>query len=440
MSFLHQKSCECVKTELDLFSLPPTQTSIESGKWVQYKPISTLTDDAPIEFVVPGNGDEYTDLSQKMIQLTASIVKSNGTAVTTDEEAKTVGPVNNWLHSLFSQVDMFMNQKLVTPQNNTYAYRAYVETLMNYGYDARKSHLTCSLWYTDDGIDMNDCAEENEGLKARRELTNKSREIDMLGHLHVDICNQNKFMLNGVELRFKFIRSKDAFSIMASAGEFKVHIVDISLWIRRCKISPTALLAHSKTLQTGTAKYPITRVELKTFTLPSGIRNKTLDNMFLGQVPKRIIVGMVTNAAYNGDFKKNPYNFEHFKTNFFCLYVDGEQVPSKPLQPHFEKSKDKYVMAYHSMFSGSGVHFSDAGTVISREDFGQGYCLMAFDLTPDLSASDTTHWNLVRNGSVRMELGFDDALPETVNCLVYAEFDNVIEIDRQRNVIVDFGG
>lgn len=121
MSFLHQKSCECVKTELDLFSLPPTQTSIESGKWVQYKPISTLTDDAPIEFVVPGNGDEYTDLSQTMIQLTASIVKSNGTAVTTDEEAKTVGPVNNWLHSLFSQVDMFMNQKLVTPQNNTYA-------------------------------------------------------------------------------------------------------------------------------------------------------------------------------------------------------------------------------------------------------------------------------------------------------------------------------
>src|SRR5204862_4300142 len=210
--------------------------------------------------------------------------------------------------------------------------------------------------------------------------------------------------------------------------------------VRRCKVSPTVLLAHNRALQTATAKYPITRVEVKTFTLPAGIRNKTLDNVFLGQVPKRIIVGMVTNAAYNGDFKKNPYNFQHFKTNFFSLYVDGEQVPSKPLQPHYEAGKGKYVMAYHSLFSGSGIQFSNSGLLINRDDYDDGYCLMAFDLTPDLSASDTTHWNLVRNGSVRMELGFDDALDETVNCLVYAEFDNVIEIDRHRNVNVDFGG
>lgn len=271
-------------------------------------------------------------------------------------------------------------------------------------------------------------------------MTNKSREIDMVGHLHVDMCNQNKFLLNGVELRFKLIRSKDSFSIMSHTLEYKVHIVDANLWIRRCKVSPTVLLAHSKTLQTGTAKYPITRVELKTFTLASGIRNKTLDNVFLGQVPKRVIVGLVTNAAYNGDFKKNPFNFQNFKTNYFSLYVDGEQVPSKPLQPHYEDGKGKYVMAYHSLFSGSGIHFSDAGNLINRDDYDDGYCLMAFDLTPDLSASDTTHWNLVRNGSVRMEIGFDTALTETVNCLVYAEFDNVIEIDRHRNVNVDFGG
>lgn len=389
---------------------------------------------------MPGNGDEYTDLSQTMIQVTASIVKSTGAAVNDDAEADGIGPINNWLQSLFSQVDMSMNQKLITPQNNTYAYRSYIETVLNYGYDARKSHLSCGLWSGDDAGHMDNCLDENDGLKARRKMTNKSREIDLLGHLHLDMCNQNKFLLNGVELRFKFIRTKDTFSIMANAGVFKVHLTEANLWVRRCKVSPTVLLAHNRALQTATAKYPITRVEVKTFTLPAGIRNKTLDNVFLGQVPKRIIIGMVTNAAYNGDFKKNPYNFQHFKTNFFSLYVDGEQVPSKPLQPHYEADKGKYVMAYHSLFSGSGIQFSNSGLLINRDDYDDGYCLMAFDLTPDLSASDTTHWNLVRNGSVRMELGFDEALTETVNCLVYAEFDNVIEIDRHRNVNVDFGG
>jgi hypothetical protein len=369
MSFLHQKSCECVKTELDLFSLPPTQTSIETGKWIQYKPISTLTDDSPIEFVVPGNGDEYVDLSNTMIQVTASIIKSTGAKITVEAESKTIGPVNNWLDSLFSQVDMSMNQKLVTPQNNTYAYRAYIETLLNYGYDARNSQLTCGLWSTDESGDMDDCAEENEGLTKRRELTQLSREVEMVGNLHLDMCNQNKFLLNGVELRFKFIRSRDTFSIMSAGGTIpcKVHISDVNLWVRKSKISPTVLLAHDKALQTATAKYPMTRVEVKTFTLPTGIMSKTLDNVFLGQIPKRIIIGMVTNAAYNGDYSKNPYNFKHFDTNYFSLYVDGEQVPSKPLQPHFEANNNKFVMAYHSLFSGTGIQFKDAGTVISRD-------------------------------------------------------------------------
>lgn len=64
---------------------------------------------------------------------------------------------------------------------------------------------------------------------------------------------------------------------------------------------------------------------------------------------------------------------------------------------------------------------------------------MAFDLTPDLSANTVSHWNLIRHGSLRVEVRFDAALTETINGLIYGEFDNVIEIDKDRNVIVDYG-
>ena len=113
MAFIHQKSCECTKTEFDLFSLPPTQTSIDSGKWVQYKPISSLTDDSPIEFVVPGHGDEYTDMSQTLLHIQATIVKEDGTNLTDADQLKELGPISNWLHSLFSQVDMYLNHILI---------------------------------------------------------------------------------------------------------------------------------------------------------------------------------------------------------------------------------------------------------------------------------------------------------------------------------------
>ena len=440
MSFLHQKSCECVKSELDLFSLPPTQTSIESGKWVQYKPVSSLTDDSPIEFVIPGNGEEYSDLAQTLLHIEATILKADGTKL--DENAtKTVGPINNWLHSLFSQVDLYLNHKLVSAQNNTYAYRAYLENLLNYGASAKRSHLTSVLYNEDSAGHMDDCEEANDGLKYRRAFVSKSKCVDMVGHLHLDLCNQDKFLLNGVEMRLRLIRARDTFTIMSKSEPVKVSIKDASLYIRRCKINPSILLAHAKILDTSTAKYPITRVEVKSVTLPSGIRNKTLDSVFLGQLPKRLIIGFVTNAAFNGDLKKNPFNFQHFNLNYLSLYMDGEQVPSKPLQPIFTGTgAPKYIMAYHTLFSGTGIQFTDAGNDISRDDYPEGFCLMAFDLTPDMSSGETTHWNLVRNGNLRIELGFSSALTETVNCIIYAEMDNVIEIDRNRDVTVDFTG
>ncbi|XP_039315427.1 uncharacterized protein F54H12.2-like [Solenopsis invicta] len=193
-------------------------------------------------------------------------------------------------------------------------------------------------------------------------------------------------------------------------------------------------------LSKTTAKYPLTRVEVKTFTIHSGLVGESLDNVILGQLPKRIIVGFVDNKAFNGDRKLNPFNFKNYGINFLSLYADGMQIPSRPLQPSFKKDEPLYIEAYHTLFSGTGIHFLNEGNSISRDDYSNGYCLFAFDLTPDLSANCAGHWNLVKHGSLRLEVRFEKALTATVNCIVYAEFDNVLEIDSSRQVIVDFSG
>uniref|UniRef100_A0A1Y1KU41 Uncharacterized protein n=1 Tax=Photinus pyralis TaxID=7054 RepID=A0A1Y1KU41_PHOPY len=161
MAFLHAQSCECIKSELDLFALPATQTSIESGEWVFYKPLSSLTDDAPIEFVIPGSGNDYLDLSHTMLYITARIVKQDDSILGVGD---VVGPANNWLHTLYSQVEICLNQKLVSPPNNTYAYRAYIETLLNYGLEAKTSHLGCSLWHNDTPKKMDTLTADNVGF------------------------------------------------------------------------------------------------------------------------------------------------------------------------------------------------------------------------------------------------------------------------------------
>jgi len=96
-----------------------------------------------------------------------------------------------------------------------------------------------------------------------------------------------------------------------------------------------------------------------------------------------------------------------------------------------------YIRANNTLFSGTGKICRDEGTAIDRNDYANGYALYTFDLTADLG--DKGNFNLMRQGSVRLVLKFTQALATTVTVVVYAEFENVIEIDRNRNIICDFG-
>ncbi len=437
MAFVHHQSCECAKSELDLFSVAPTQTSIESGSWVEYNPISSITDGAPIEFVVGGSGQDYIDLANTQIYVRAQILRGNNAVI---DDTLHVGPVNLLLHSLFSEVDMKLNDTLVSSTNNTYAYRAYLESLLSLGPATKESQLTASLYYKDKSSAMEDAnpnadAAPNTGIKQRHAFFKDGGVVDMVGWLHSDLFFQDKYLPSDVGLRVRFVRNKNAFCLMSDAinATFKIKIVDCKLFMRKVKLSPSVFVAHAKGLETGNAKYKIRRIVCKTFTAPAGNLDCSQENLFSGQLPSRLVIGCVDNDAFNGSYAKNPYNFKHYSLTQLKLYLDGQQQQIKPVETNF--AANQYIGAYMNLFTGTNK-FKDEGNDIKREDFPGGYALYAFDLTPDLSGGD--HFNLAKEGSVRVDLKFAVALPNTINVIVYAEFENVIEIDRNRNVIFDY--
>ena len=124
-------SCECSKSELDMHSVPPTMTTMQDSQWMNYHPIASLDSyQAPIEFVVPSHTEYYTALSQNYLYLKCRILKPDGS---NDDSGKKVSPVNNFFHSMFSSIDLYVNNKLVTSNMDTYPYGAYMENLFSYG-------------------------------------------------------------------------------------------------------------------------------------------------------------------------------------------------------------------------------------------------------------------------------------------------------------------
>ena len=177
MFLLHQNSAETVDSGLDIFTVPPTQTSIESGGYVEYFPLATLDRSTNIEFnVLNKSGSEYLDLSNTYLSVRAKIVKGNGEAITA---AAKCAPVNNWIHALFSQIDVHFNGVLVTPSENTYPYKAYMETLLTYDAGAKQSQLTAGMFYKDTASYMNSF-ENNYGMTKRQKRAANSVEVDMV--------------------------------------------------------------------------------------------------------------------------------------------------------------------------------------------------------------------------------------------------------------------
>ena len=434
MALIHPQSCACVKSELDLFSVPPTQSSIDHGQWVEYHPVAALGN-GPVEFAISGSGDDYMDLANSYLQVQAKVVNVDGSNLAADAE---VGPVNLWLHSLFSQVDISLNEKLISPSSNTYPYRAYLETLLSYGSEAKNTQLTASMFYRDTPGQMNTKAAGNTGYTQRKVRARQSGVVDMMGRLHLDMFCQERYLINGVDVRLRLVRSADTFSLMATIADGfrpKIVLTSVTLFLRKIKLSPTVQLAHIKALEKGPVKYPIRRVESKIFSIPRGNLDVTQENLVLGQLPKRVILGCVYNSAFNGDYAQNPFYFRHLNLNFLALYIDGQQVPGKPLQPNF--GSNSYTRCYSSLFTSTGQIYQDEGNDLSLSDYSRGYTLYAFDLTPDLAQSGG-YFNLVKSGNVRLEMRFNTALPETVNVIVYCEFENIIQIDRSRNVLFDY--
>ena len=442
MAFVHHESQECTKSELDLFTIPATQTSITKGQWIEYHPLSNITDSSPIEFNVSGTGEEYLDLARTQLFVKAKITKANGAALDPNEQ---VGPVNLFLHSLFSQVDVSLNERLISPSTNTYPYRAIIETLLNYGGDAKSSQLSMAMFYKDTPGKMdvvNPVEEEdnaNMGLNARYAFTKQSNTVDMVGPIHSDIFFQDRLILNGVNLRLKLNRAKNSFCPVSSApgANHKVVITEAILYVRKVKVASSIALGHAAALKQATAKYPIRRVDCKVLSIPTGFSTFTPDNLFLGHIPKRLVLVLVDSAAYNGTYDSNPFHFKHHNLTQVGVYVDGEQIPRKPLFLKFDDAGGQnFIAGFQSLFSGTGKLSQDAGNQINRSDYGSGYTAFCFDLSPDHCSGD--HFELIKQGNLRVELHFKQALANTVNLIIYAEFQNVIEIDASRNVLYDY--
>ena len=84
-----------------------------------------------------------------------------------------VSLVNYPIATLFSQLDVYMAGTLISSSNNTYAFRSIIETLLNYGPDAKDTQLGIGLYTKDSAghLEETNPVGNNTGLQQRNAFT-----------------------------------------------------------------------------------------------------------------------------------------------------------------------------------------------------------------------------------------------------------------------------
>ena len=82
--------------------------------------------------------------------------------------------VNNIAHSIFKQISVRLNGTLISPQTDTYHYKAYIETLLNYNRDDGETILKPQGWFS--AIDLPDTLTANQFDKTHNDFKNLSDE------------------------------------------------------------------------------------------------------------------------------------------------------------------------------------------------------------------------------------------------------------------------
>ena len=163
------------------------------------------------------------------------ITKANGA----DLDDKKVIPVNNFLHTMIKQMSIKLNNTLMTQQNDTYAYKAYMESLLSYPKDSAESYLTCVLWYKDKAGSF-DVVETSAGqpgadvpsLLPRQGFIDGSKILQVQGTPAHALFHTDKYLVGDVTINIRIDLQSEAFCLMSTAGTQRVEVRYVK--ITRC--------------------------------------------------------------------------------------------------------------------------------------------------------------------------------------------------------------
>ena len=106
------------------------------------------------------------------------------------------------------------------------------------------------------------------------------------------------------------------------------------------------------------------------------------------------------------------------------VLINDVCMPHRPLEMKFQKGQFTSALCH--------VLREHPNVIIDANSFGNGYSLFVFNANLSHGEDDLA---LQNSGNVQLEVQFAEELPESVQVLVYGEFQTCIQVDNARTIM-----
>ena len=427
------KIVEALPSNLDLFSEPSSLLSIGDTYFEAISCKQALDPKTPppsmLEFTANADRTHYTSLADSYLVLKCKyMVKADKSDIAA---APVVAPVNNLHSALFRSVDMWLNNKKITPPEQNQHYITYLNILTQpeevqktihslSGYYEEPVHLPTATAQSNPQSD----ADTNQGLKERASLFGKSNEVTLIGKLYNPPHLIKRYFPPNCKFDWRFELENYAFYTMQKKGEgadkYMFVITDAKLLLKRIKVNPSIALSHSKLIEKQNMVFPSKYMQSRQSPIPSGSYSFKFDSIFNGlNMPTAIFMMILDSEGKKGHLEKNPFVFEDYQISEVRCNMGAKTMPSVPYKIDCVKfnSQEALLDLYLAL---QNMDLPTAPAQPTRDGHIGAAFVLGFDLSRDGSPSASYENSNFDSSSVGVEVFFSEATKKNLTCKLYS--------------------
>ena len=317
--------------------------------------------------IVIGRGyDTYETKGKKKEHKDESVVFTETGNDEEEEEGARVTYVNNIMHSIFSNDEVYINNQQIYNSNGLYAHMSYNSNNFKAAISEYQGVLHCESYdYEQDPEDINNPLPDTF-LTRKMKLLSRPDGFMLYGKLGIEFFSTSELLYPNMKVRLRLGIARPNFYMISDNPYVSLGIVYCSLFTGRIALKDDYHKKRKHMIAYTPVEFNYLETLAKTFNIPARQNQfKQKKNNFNNAPIRRVAIAMNTNSAFTGSFTENPFWYQQldlrqirrvgqaivdFDTADNCrLYVTTikamnfqDDIPSIPID-YFE---DHYVLVF----------------------------------------------------------------------------------------------